>query len=113
MAWLERLDVAGATLLTDVDDPLEDCAALRLDVVLVALRLDVVLTALRLDVVFTALRLDVVFTALRLDAVLTALRLDAVVAVRLLLEDANAVRLVVDLLRFLSHPPPFILRSGT
>ena len=95
MAWLERLDVAGATLLTDVDDPLEDCAALRLDVVLVALRLDVVLTALRLDVVFTALRLD------------------AVVAVRLLLEDANAVRLVVDLLRFLSHPPPFILRSGT
>ena len=104
MAWLERLDVAGATLLTDVDDPLEDCAALRLDVVLVALRLDVVLTALRLDVVFTALRLD---------AVLTALRLDAVVAVRLLLEDANAVRLVVDLLRFLSHPPPFILRSGT
>ena len=130
---LDRLDVAGATLLT-AEEVLFCCDTLRVDELLLpaTLRLDELLlpATLRLDELLlpATLRLDEVLlpATLRLDEVLlpATLRLldeelvtdldatpDAVETVRLALE-ADTLRLAVLRLRFLSHPPLLILRLG-
>lgn len=116
---LERLELAGATFLTD--ELLVDCVALReafvealRDALVVALR-EAFVVVLR-DALVVALREADVAVVLR-DAAVVALRsvavdlpdaLDAVtpdvrVALRLAVADAERVALR---LRFLSHPPP-------
>ena len=122
---LERLDVAGVTLLTD---ELLDCcetlrvelelllpATLRLELLLPAtLRLELLPATLRLELLPATLRLVEEPATLRLSVELPETDLDAtpdVVTVRLALEP-NAGRLLVLRLRFLSHPPLFILRLG-
>ena len=123
---LERLDVAGATLRTDDEFPL-CCETLRveLEVLLpvLTLRLELDPATLRLELDPAMLRLELLPATLRLAEVPATLRpselpetdLDAtpevVLTVRLALEP-NAGRLVVLRLRFLSHPPLFILRLG-
>lgn len=124
---LERLELAGATFLTD--ELLVDCVALReafvealRDALVVALR-EAFVVVLR-DALVVALREADVAVVLR-DAAVVALRsvapadlpvaLDAVtpdvrVALRLAVADAERVALR---LRFLSHPPPLTLRLGT
>lgn len=123
---LDRLDVAGATLRTDDEFPL-CCETLRveLEVLLpvLTLRLELDPATLRLELDPATLRLELLPATLRLAEVPATLRpselpetdLDAtpevVLTVRLALEP-NAGRLVVLRLRFLSHPPLFILRLG-
>ena len=115
---LERLEVAGATFLTD--ELLVDCVALReLPVVLreafvVALR-EVVAVALREADAAVVLREAAVLTLRSvvpadLPDALDAVTLDERVALRLAVADAERVALR---LRFLSHPPPLTLRLGT
>ena len=130
---LERLDVAGATLLTD--DELPDCDdTLRLDDELDTLRLELELELetlrFELEVELDTLRLALLLLAvltLRLDEELTLRPADdvpeplltdldatglALLTLRLALVPENAIRSVVVRLRFLSHPPPLILRLG-
>lgn len=117
---LDRLDVAGATLLT-AEEVLFCCDTLRVDELLLpaTLRLDELLlpTTLRLDEVLlpATLRLDELLDTLRLldEELVTDLDAtpDAVETVRLALE-ADTLRLAVLRLRFLSHPPLLILRLG-
>ena len=134
---LERLDVAGATLLTDEEDVLPFCCetlrvelevvllvlTLRVELLPATLRLELDPATLRLELLPATLRLELEPATLRLAEVPDTLRpselpetdLDAtpevVLTVRLALEP-NAGRLVVLRLRFLSHPPLFILRLG-
>ena len=117
---LDRLDVAGATLLT-AEEVLFCCDTLRVDELLLpaTLRLDELLlpATLRLDEVLlpATLRLDELLDTLRLldEELVTDLDAtpDAVETVRLALE-ADTLRLAVLRLRFLSHPPLLILRLG-
>ena len=119
---LDRLDVAGATLLT-AEEVLFCCDTLRVDELLLpaTLRLDELLlpATLRLDELLlpATLRLDEVLlpATLRLldEELVTDLDAtpDAVETVRLALE-ADTLRLAVLRLRFLSHPPLLILRLG-
>ena len=106
---LDRLDVAGATLLT-AEEVLFCCDTLRVDELLLpaTLRLDEVLlpATLRLDELLDTLRLLDEELVTDLDATP-----DAVETVRLALE-ADTLRLAVLRLRFLSHPPLLILRLG-
>ena len=130
---LERLDVAGVTLLTD--ELLDCCETLRVELELLlpaTLRLELLPATLRLELLPATLRLELLPATLRLELLPATLRLveepatlrlsvelpetdlDAtpdVVTVRLALEP-NAGRLLVLRLRFLSHPPLFILRLG-
>ena len=134
---LERLDVAGATLLTDEEDVLPFCCetlrvelevvllvlTLRVELLPATLRLELDPATLRLELLPATLRLELEPATLRLAEVPDTLRpselpetdLDAtpevVLTVRLALEP-NAGRLDVLRLRFLSHPPLFILRLG-
>lgn len=121
---LERLDVAGATLLTDDEDVLPFCVeTLRLELLPATLRLELDPATLRLELDPATLRLELLPATLRLVEEPDTVRLselpatdlddtpDAVVTVRLALEP-NAGRLAVLRLRFLSHPPLFILRLG-
>ena len=117
---LDRLDVAGATLLT-AEEVFFCCDTLRVDELLLpaTLRLDELLlpATLRLDELLlpATLRLDELLDTLRLldDELVTDLDAtpDAVETVRLALE-ADTLRLAVLRLRFLSHPPLLILRLG-
>ncbi len=117
---LDRLDVAGATLLT-AEEVLFCCDTLRVDELLLpaTLRLDELLlpATLRLDELLlpATLRLDELLDTLRLldEELVTDLDAtpDAVETVRLALE-ADTLRLAVLRLRFLSHPPLLILRLG-
>ena len=143
LAELERLDVAGATLLTD--ELLFCCETLRVELEvlpLLTLRLELEPATLRLELEPSTLRLELEPATLRLVLLLLTLRLElepatlrfveepdtlrlsvealvtdledkveAGVTVRLALVPNEAVRLVLPL-RFLSHPPPFILRLG-
>ena len=115
---LERLDVAGATLLTD--ELLPDWVALR-DAVAEVFRDDAVEVVLR-DAVELALR-DAVELALRDEADDTS-RLEAELAdllgaeatvdeLRLTVRLAVAAEREVERLRFLSHPLLLILRLET
>ena len=112
---LERLDVAGVTLLTD--ELLDCCETLRVELELLlpaTLRLELLPATLRLELLPATLRLVEEPATLRLSVELPETDLDAtpdVVTVRLALEP-NAGRLLVLRLRFLSHPPLFILRLG-
>ncbi len=117
---LDRLDVAGATLLT-AEEVFFCCDTLRVDELLLpaTLRLDELLlpATLRLDELLlpATLRLDELLDTLRLldEELVTDLDAtpDAVETVRLALE-ADTLRLAVLRLRFLSHPPLLILRLG-
>jgi hypothetical protein len=125
----ERLDVAGATLLTDEEDEVELCDTLRLELLPdtlrlllepVALRLELLPDALRLELLLLTLRVDEDAATLRLDdepatllccAALPDLDTDAALTVRLLLDPNDAVRDVLAL-RLRSQPPPFTLRLG-
>ena len=107
---LDRLDVAGATLLT-ADEVLEFCCdTLPVDELLLpdTLRVDELLlpATLRLDELLDTLRLLDEELVTDLDATP-----DAVETVRLALE-ADTLRFDVLRLRFLSHPPLLILRLG-
>ncbi len=149
---LERLDVAGATLLTDellfccetlrVELEVLPLLTLRLELEPATLRLELEPSTLRLELEPATLRLELEPATLRLVLLLLTLRLElepatlrfveepdtlrlsvealvtdledkveAGVTVRLALVPNEAVRLVLPL-RFLSHPPPFILRLG-
>lgn len=116
LAELERLDVAGATLLTD--ELLFCCETLRVELEvlpLLTLRLELEPATLRLELEPATLRFVEEPDTLRLsvEALVTDLedKVEAGVTVRLALVPNEAVRLVLPL-RFLSHPPPFILRLG-
>lgn len=132
---LERLEVAGATLLTD-DEPLPDCDTLRVEPEVVLLLLTLRLELLEVELLLTLrvedepdtlrLALEPLLT-LRFEAELTlrpdtepeapftdldAAELPDMLTLRLLLEPDIAIRSVVVRLRLRSHPPPFILRFG-
>lgn len=117
---LERLDVAGATLLTD-EELLPDCETLRLDEVPDTLRLEEVPDTLRLE-------LELPLLTLRFEAEATlrpaeepevpltdldATWLPDLLTLRLLLEPEIATLSVVVRLRFRSQPPLLILRLPT
>ena len=136
----ERLDVAGATLLTACE--LLDCDTLRvellpltlrledepdtlrLELLLLTLRLDEEAATLRLELLLLTLRLELLLLTLRFEAELATLRfsleftaLDATappgrLTLRLLLEPEIPL-LAVERLRFLSQPPPLMLRLPT
>ena len=111
LAELERLDVAGATLLTE--EVLPDCVdTLRVELLpeLATLRLELEpAETLRVELEpAETLRLSLEVLAADLEAML-----EVRVTLRLELEPNEAERLAVELrLRFLSQPPPFILRLG-
>ena len=124
---LDRLEVAGVTLRTD-DELLFCCETLRVELeavlLLLTLRLELDPATLRLELDPATLRLELLPATLRLAEEPATLRPsvelavtdleatpDAVLTVRLALEP-NAGRLAVLRLRFLSHPPLFILRLG-
>jgi hypothetical protein len=122
---LERLDVAGVTLLTDelldccetlrVELELPEPATLRLELLPATLRLELDPATLRLELDPATLRLAEDPATLRLSVEVLFTDLDAVVVLtlRLELEPNAAERLAVVLrLRFLSHPPSLILRLG-
>ena len=130
MVALERLDVAGATLLTD--ELLDCCETLRVELEPATLRLELDPETLRLELLLLTLRLELLLLTLRLELLLLTLRLelepdtlrfdelpetdldampDAVETERLALEP-DTVRLAVLRLRFRSHPPLFKLRLG-
>lgn len=134
LAELERLDVAGATLLTEDEELLlPDCDTLRVELEPDTLRLELEPATLRLELEPDTLRLELEEEAdtLRLDEDAATLRLDEepdtalsgleftdleatllLLTVRLALEPNAAVRLDTLPLRFLSHPPLLILRLG-
>ena len=122
---LERLLVAGATLLTE--EVLPDCvdtlrvellpATLRLELLPATLRLELLPATLRLELLPATLRLVDEPATLRLEVEASPTDLDAMpdeagVTVRLALVPNEAVRLVVLRLRLRSHPPLLILRLG-
>ena len=131
---LERLLVAGATLLTD--EVLPDCVdTLRVELLPATLRLELLPATLRLELLPATLRLELLPATLRLELLPATLRLvdepatlrleveasptdldampdEAEVTVRLALDPNEAVRLVVLRLRLRSHPPLLILRLG-
>ena len=122
---LERLLVAGATLLTD--EVLPDCVdTLRVELLPATLRLELLPATLRLELLPATLRLELLPATLRLVDEPATLRLEveasptdldampdeAEVTVRLVLDPNAAVRLVVLRLRLRSHPPLLILRLG-
>ena len=131
---LERLLVAGATLLTD--KVLPDCVdTLRVELLPATLRLELLPATLRLELLPATLRLELLPATLRLELLPATLRLvdepatlrleveasptdldaipdEAGVTVRLALVPNEAVRLVVLRLRLRSHPPLLILRLG-
>ena len=115
---LDRLDVAGVTLRTDDEFPF-CCETLRVELeavlLLLTLRLELDPATLRLELDPATLRLADEPATLRPSVELAVTDLDAtpdaVLTVRLALEP-NAGRLAVLRLRFLSHPPLFILRLG-
>lgn len=122
---LERLLVAGATLLTE--EVLPDCvdtlrvellpATLRLELLPATLRLELLPATLRLELLPATLRLVDEPATLRLEVEASPTDLDAIpdeagVTVRLALVPNEAVRLVVLRLRLRSHPPLLILRLG-
>ena len=122
---LERLLVAGATLLTE--EVLPDCvdtlrvellpATLRLEPLPATLRLELLPATLRLELLPATLRLVDEPATLRLEVEASPTDLDAIpdeagVTVRLALVPNEAVRLVVLRLRLRSHPPLLILRLG-
>ena len=122
---LERLLVAGATLLTE--EVLPDCvdtlrvellpATLRLELLPATLRLELLPATLRLELLPATLRLVDEPATLRLEVEVSPTDLDAIpdeagVTVRLALVPNEAVRLVVLRLRLRSHPPLLILRLG-
>lgn len=122
---LERLLVAGATLLTE--EVLPDCvdtlrvellpATLRLELLPATLRLELLPATLRLELLPATLRLVDEPATLRLEVEASPTDLDAIpdeagVTVRLALDPNEAVRLVVLRLRLRSHPPLLILRLG-
>ena len=122
---LERLLVAGATLLTE--EVLPDCVdTLRLELLPATLRLELLPATLRLELLPATLRLELLPATLRLVDEPATLRLEveasptdldampdeAGVTVRLALVPNEAVRLVVLRLRLRSHPPLLILRLG-
>ena len=104
---LERLLVAGATLLTE--EVLPDCVdTLRVELLPATLRLELLPATLRLVDEPATLRLEVEASPTDLDAIPD----EAGVTVRLALVPNEAVRLVVLRLRLRSHPPLLILRLG-
>lgn len=113
---LERLLVAGATLLTD--EVLPDCVdTLRVELLPATLRLELLPATLRLELLPATLRLVDEPATLRLEVEASPTDLDAIpdeagVTVRLALVPNEAVRLVVLRLRLRSHPPLLILRLG-
>ena len=113
---LERLLVAGATLLTE--EVLPDCVdTLRLELLPATLRLELLPATLRLELLPATLRLVDEPATLRLEVEASPTDLDAIpdeagVTVRLALVPNAAVRLVVLRLRLRSHPPLLILRLG-
>lgn len=126
---LERLDVAGATLLTP-DDEVPDCDdTLRLELELLpllTLRLDDELDTLRLELEPLTLRDEDDAATLRDEDDAATLRFEPAfpdadleatpsaverLTLRLLL-DADIATRSVERLRFLSHPPPLMLRLG-
>lgn len=113
---LERLLVAGATLLTE--EVLPDCVdTLRLELLPATLRLELLPATLRLELLPATLRLVDEPATLRLEVEASPTDLDAIpdeagVTVRLALVPNEAVRLVVLRLRLRSHPPLLILRLG-
>ena len=113
---LERLLVAGATLLTD--EVLPDCVdTLRVELLPATLRLELLPATLRLELLPATLRLVDEPATLRLEVEASPTDLDAMpdeagVTVRLALVPNEAVRLVVLRLRLRSHPPLLILRLG-
>ena len=122
---LERLLVAGATLLTE--EVLPDCVdTLRVELLPATLRLELLPATLRLELLPATLRLELLPATLRLVDEPATLRLEveasptdldampdeAEVTVRLALDPNEAVRLVVLRLRLRSHPPLLILRLG-
>ena len=127
----ERLDVAGATLLTACE--LLDCDTLRVELLPLTLRLEDEPDTLRLELLLLTLRLDEEAATLRLELLLLTLRFEAELetlrfsleftdldatappgrlTLRLLLEPEIPL-LAVERLRFLSQPPPLILRLPT
>ncbi len=113
---LERLLVAGATLLTE--EVLPDCVdTLRVELLPATLRLELLPATLRLELLPATLRLVDEPATLRLEVEASPTDLDAIpdeagVTVRLALDPNEAVRLVVLRLRLRSHPPLLILRLG-
>ncbi len=113
---LERLLVAGATLLTE--EVLPDCVdTLRVELLPATLRLELLPATLRLELLPATLRLVDEPATLRLEVEASPTDLDAIpdeagVTVRLALVPNEAVRLVVLRLRLRSHPPLLILRLG-
>ena len=113
---LERLLVAGATLLTE--EVLPDCVdTLRVELLPATLRLELLPATLRLELLPATLRLVDEPATLRLEVEASPTDLDAMpdeagVTVRLALVPNEAVRLVVLRLRLRSHPPLLILRLG-
>lgn len=113
---LERLLVAGATLLTE--EVLPDCVdTLRVELLPATLRLELLPATLRLELLPATLRLVDEPATLRLEVEASPTDLDAMpdeaeVTVRLALDPNEAVRLVVLRLRLRSHPPLLILRLG-
>lgn len=123
---LERLVVAGATLLTE-EVLLPDCDdTLRVELLPPTLRVELLPATLRLELLPPTLRLELLPPTLRLELLPATLRLadeasptdldampdEAEVTVRLALDPNAAVRLVVLRLRLRSHPPLLILRLG-
>ena len=119
---LERLVVAGATLLTEEVLLVLLPATLRLEVLLVllpaTLRLELLPATLRLELLPATLRLDDEPATLRLEVEASPTDLDAMpdeagATLRLALVPNCELRLVVLRLRLRSHPPPLMLRLGT
>ena len=106
---LERLVVAGATLLTEEVLLVLLPATLRLELLPATLRLELLPATLRLVDEPATLRLEVEASPTDLDAIPD----EAVVTERLALEPNCELRLVVLRLRLRYHPPPLMLRLGT
>ena len=140
-AWAERLDVAGVTLLTACE--LLDCDTLRVELLPDTLRLEDEPDTLRLELLLLTLRLELLLPVLRLDEEAATLRLELLLltlrfadepdtprlspeftaleatappgrlTLRLLLEPEIPLLTAVERLRFLSQPPPLMLRLPT
>ena len=115
---LERLVVAGATLLTEEVLLVLLPATLRLELLPATLRLELLPATLRLELLPATLRLDDEPATLRLEVEASPTDLDAMpdeagATLRLALVPNCELRLVVLRLRLRSHPPPLMLRLGT
>ena len=118
---LERLVVAGATLLTEEVLLVLLPATLRLELLVLlpaTLRLELLPATLRLELLPATLRLVDEPATLRLEVEASPTDLDAMpdeagATLRLALVPNCELRLVVLRLRLRSHPPPLMLRLGT